>query len=248
MAVLSQDWNGEVALDGTPGALDESCRQNGIDRALVMPVATRPDQVAGINRWAYSLMQKKTFPHLQFFGAIHPQYEGWAAELQRLHAWGFKGIKLHPDYQDFYVDEERMFPLYSLALELGLIILFHAGRDPAFEEIHCPPHRLAALRRRLPGGVMVAGHMGGENAAEVEEYLLGLDLYLETSMTLTDLPAERVRRWIAVHGAEKILFGSDSPWTYQAKSLEAVYKLGLTPAQTAAVIGGNARKLLKREI
>ena len=65
----------------------------------------------------------------QGFGSVHPSHPDALKELERIHALGIKGIKFHPDYQYFFVDEERMFPIYEKCGKLGLIVVFHAGWD-----------------------------------------------------------------------------------------------------------------------
>lgn len=50
-------------------------------------------------------------------------------ELDRIKALGLKGVKLHPDYQRFLVDDPRCIPIYEKISRLGLITVFHTGLD-----------------------------------------------------------------------------------------------------------------------
>ena len=97
---------------------------------------------------------------------------------------GIKGVKFHPDYQMFFVDEERMFPLYRQMADAGLIAFFHAGVDIGLPPpVHCPPDRLATVLDRVPDLTVVAAHFGGFKMwDDVEKYLIGRNLWLDTSL------------------------------------------------------------------
>jgi predicted TIM-barrel fold metal-dependent hydrolase len=155
-------------------------------------------------------------------------------------------VKFHPDYQDFYVDDEKAVPLYEEIARAGLIILFHAGIDVGLPDpCHTPPDRLARVVQALPGARIVAAHMGGYRCwDEVEKHLAGLDLFLDTSYGLGHMTKEQFLRLLEAQGSDHILFASDSPWADQAREIEKLEELGL-PAQTMrAIYSGNAKKLL----
>ena len=48
-------------------------------------------------------------------------------EVDRIADLGFKGIKLHPPYQEFVIDGPEAFQVYERAQELGLFVSFHSG-------------------------------------------------------------------------------------------------------------------------
>ena len=159
---------------------------------------------------------------------------------------GYKGIKLHPEYQNFEVGDEKMFPLYEYALDKGLIILFHAGYDP----IGTAPYRSnpAAFRkvvRAMGGGVIVAAHFGGQSQwDDVEKYLVGENIYLDTSMGTEYYSEEQFLRIVRAHGADKVLFASDSPWSDAGKEIANIEAMPLSAEEKEAVFAGNAKKLL----
>jgi len=155
-------------------------------------------------------------------------------------------VKFHPDYQDFFVDEPRMLPIYRALAAAGLIVLFHAGVDIGLPPpVHCPPARLARVLDAVPELVAIASHMGGyAQWTDVAAHLLGRAVYFDTSYSLADLGADRMTALIRGHGADRILFGTDSPWTDQTVEVQAIGDLPLSTAETAAILGGNAGKLL----
>lgn len=228
--------------DGTAIALAGLVRQAGIDRAVVQPIATRAEQTEPINRWALDIQNDR----LISFGTMHPDYAGWPAEVRWLQEHGFRGVKMHPEYQDFFVDDERFFPMYQAIFAAGLAIIFHSGVDVAYgEPWHCPPDRLARVLDAFPSGLVIAAHMGGYRYwDDVEKYLIGRNIYLDTSFSMSELGPQRMASLIRSHGAAKILFGSDAPWSDPADDLADLRSLGLSEEEKAAILGGNAARLL----
>lgn len=72
---------------------------------------------------------------------------------------------------------------------------------------HCPPERLKKVIDAFPGAPIIAAHMGGYGCwSQVEEFLLGRDIYLDTSYSFFDLGPERMKEIIKGHGAKKNYF------------------------------------------
>lgn len=230
--------------NGTCAGLRTSSRQAGIDLSVIMPIATKPSQVRSINTWAAQV--NAAADGLLCFGTLHPQQEDWAAEIERMVATGIKGVKFHADYQGFFVDDAALFPLYRALAAAGLIVLHHAGVDIGLPPpVHCPPERLARALDAVPELTVIAAHMGGyAQWEEVERYLVGRDLYFDTSYSLADLGAERMAALMSAHGTARILFGTDSPWGDQSAEVAAIRALPLAAEEKAAILGGNAARLL----
>jgi predicted TIM-barrel fold metal-dependent hydrolase len=170
------------------------------------------------------------------------------AELERIKALGLRGIKLHPDYQDIFPDEERMFPLYEKMAELGLPVVLHAGWDPVSPDMtRCTPARIRRVIDRVPNLTLIAAHMGGMRMAdEVMEQLAGRNLYFDTSMSYVYLDPERFNELIRAHGAERILFGSDCPWSISGRQIAMLHETGLSAGELSMILHGNAERLLGR--
>lgn len=236
--------SGETAhISGTAAGLEESMRKNGIAVSVTQPVSTKPAQVPAVNGFAIELNSR---PSLINFGTLYPDYEGNGAEIQRLKKAGIKGVKFHPDYQSFFVDEERMFPLYRKMADAGLIAFFHAGIDIGLPPpVHCTPDRLVRVLDRVPDLTIVAAHFGGFKMwDDVEKHLVGRNLWLDTSYTLAWLPVARFVNMARKHGVERILFGTDSPWADQGEEIRLHEESGLTEAELSAVFHDNAARLL----
>ena len=228
---------------GTLDGLKTSMQQADIELALLNPVATKPEQVVSINNWAISIDDAAIIS----LGAMHPGFNGCREELKRIHQAGLKGIKLHPQYQNFRLDEPRLYRIYGLLVEFDMILSLHMGAD----EIMPPPYtgtpqKLAHVLDDFPGLKVIAAHMGGYNQWDaVEEYLIGREVLLETSFGLGFMPDHKFVQLVRAHGAERVLFGSDSPWRPQKADVCKLMELGLTQNEQDKIRRLNAVKLLQ---
>jgi len=240
--VLAKKAGIPAYLNGTLSALKESMNSNNITYSVVLNIATKPSQTETINNWAAEIQKDNIIA----FGSIHPEYKSWKNELKRIKELGLKGIKFHPEYQNFYVDDEAIYPIYEKAFELGLIIIFHAGEDIGYKPpFHCTPEKLEKIVRRFKGGTFIAAHMGGfRHWDDVEKYLVGRDIYLDTSFCLGYMDKEQKQRIIRNHGYKKIIFGSDSPWKNQGEEVERIKELCLGRDAEEAILYKNAFELL----
>lgn len=246
VATLSKVAQVPPHSDGTCEGLRLSQRAAGIDLSVIAPIATKPSQARAINAWAAGVNAE--YDDLLCFGSIHPAQQDWQEEIARLAGDGIRGVKFHPDYQDFFVDEPRLLPIYRALADAGLIVLFHAGIDIGLPPpVHCPPPRLAQVLDAVPELTVIASHMGGyAQWTDVQRHLLGRNVYLDTSYSLADLGAEHMTALIQGHGAGRVLFGTDSPWTDQSAQVQAISALPLNEDDKTAILGENARKLLGR--
>ena len=241
---LEKVGNIKAFLDGRIASLLADMDRAGIDRAVVCPIATKPSHFEGIRRWARAV--RATYPRIEMLLSIHPDDPDALAHADETAAEGFKGVKFHPYYQKFVLDDERLFPLYERLASHGLIAVFHTGFDMAY-----PPDRVAnPLRARrvadaFPGFKLVVTHLGGwRDWEESRQHLIGQPIYVETSYCLHEMPADKARAMILAHPADRILFGTDSPWDDLAQELARWRALGLPPDRLEAALGGNAARLL----
>ena len=237
--------------DGTLAGLRRLMVDAGIDCTVIQPIATKPAQTRTINDWSAciqhnSLQDDDIRGRIVALGSIHPDYPGWKDELKRIKDLGLKGLKYHPDYQEFFVNEKRMFPVYEEIFKMDFILLFHAGIDIGLPEpCHCTPERLLNVLKVCPGGKIIAAHMGGFKCwDDVEKYLVGQDIYFDTSYSIGWMDDGQAKRIIENHGYEKVLFGTDAPWALQKEEIDKLGKLGSDDSARNAILGGNARKLL----
>lgn len=228
---------------GTVRGLLDSMLAAEIDLSVVSRIATKPEQVEPINRWLQEIQQPGILP----VATIHPDLSMNPELIPSLKAQGFKGLKLHPDYQGFFVDQISMYPMYEAVQAEHMFALFHAGVDRGLPNpVHSTPERLAKLHRQFPHLRIIAAHMGGEGMYdETEQYLLGSAVYLDTSFVLQKMPLNTVKRFFGTHPVERLLFGTDSPWTDQKQELDYFLSLPfLTEEAKERIAGGNAAGLM----
>jgi len=230
------------AYDGTLAGLRRSMAEAGITAALNGPVATRPEQVESVNRWAVA---HNTWPVLSL-GSIHPQYPALEAELEKIKQAGLPGIKLHPEYQDFYREDPEMQRIWATCSRLNLLVLLHAGEDIDFAPpCHTPPAALRRLIEHYPGLRLVLAHFGGWRLwQQVEDELIGQPVYLDISFTAGYLDQNKLVELIQRHGTRRVLFGTDAPWTDQSLELAVFRQLPLTENEQRQILWENAAGLL----
>jgi uncharacterized protein len=228
--------------DGTIRGLLKSMDGAGIEQAVVVSIATKPSQVRRITEWSISIASERIIP----FASIHPRYREFESELDRIAAAGLKGIKLHPFYQEFTIDDPDRIPLYRAVADRGLVVLFHAGNDIAFPVTgQASPSRFLRLFEAVPDLKMVVSHLGGWTAwEEVAETLLGKPVYLETSFAIAEAKPEQFRRILDNHPPDYFLFGTDSPWLDQKKELAAWQALPILEERKEKIFHKNAERLL----
>ena len=248
--------------DGTAAGLAASMARAGVDRSVVMPVATSPRQVPHVNDASARMNELGAQTGVLSFGCMHPDFDGWKEELARVRDLGLKGIKLHPQYQDTDFDDPRYLRILDRCGELGLVVLTHAGLDIGMPgKDNCAPEMVARALEQVGPVKLVLAHMGGWRQWDrVEALLPGTGVYLDTSFSLgeitplddghyrpEDLPLldeAAFLRMVRRFGPDRILFGTDSPWDDQETALARLRALPLEPAELEAILGGNAKRLL----
>jgi predicted TIM-barrel fold metal-dependent hydrolase len=213
-----------------------------IDVAVVCSVATSTHQFEPILKWSRSVAGPRLLP----FPSLLPLGENALRNLSRIAAEGFRGIKLHPEYQDFYIDDSSLSGFYERAAERDLVILFHAGYDIGFPDSdRSAPARIAQVHRSFPRLRIIASHLGGfRQWDEVLRDLAGSDVYLDTSYIFRHIPDGTLREILDAHRPDRILFGSDSPWADQRESVHRLQQLELDPVREEQILSRNAKELL----
>lgn len=233
--------------DGTVSGLHDAMRRCGIGAGLLLPVATKPSQQTTINNWAAQIQGNR----LYCCGAIHPDAENALEEISRIKALGLCGVKFHSEYQKFLPDEERMYPIYNKIAQEGLFAVFHGGWDPiSEEEIRGTPVRFAEAIRSVPELTYVIAHLGGMNLwDEVEKHIAGKfrNVYLDVSVIAGYIDPEQLLRIIRTHGADRILFGSDCPWSDPTSEIEMIEALPISKEEKELIFWKNAAGLINFE-
>ncbi len=236
--------------DGTYNGLLKSMTDFGIDVSLVLPVMTKPSQFESVNEYASSINGGNG---IYSFGGMHPDCENKAKKLAYVKSLGLKGIKLHPDYQGCFVNDPRYVEIVTECLKLGLYVTFHAGYDVGYPEpMYCQPEMFESAYRSILTEAskkdeirVILAHLGGVTTPErTLRSLCGLPVYLDMAYTLGLMRDDDIVRVIRDHGAERVIFGSDSPWTSQGEGKRRLFSLPLTDEEKALISHKNAERIL----
>ena len=247
---LSEIIDLKPGTNGTYDGLRASMDEAGIDVSLVLPVVTSPHQFDSILRFAVFLNENFSEcegPRLISFGGIHPECSDYKVLLRQVKNAGLKGIKLHPNYQNTDFNDVRFKRIIYAASELGLIVLTHTGFDPYTPgHEYCTPDMILDVLKDVAPPKLILAHMGSnENYQESMEKLCGQNVWLDTAYSIIRMPENELVRMIHMHGADKVLFATDSPWAGQKEAVEHFKNLsGLSEKEKEQILWGNGAALL----
>ena len=197
-------------------------RTAGLDKVVVHSAATAAAQVIPANNFAISLQRDN--PDVVAFGTLHPDYKDWETQLQRLKRHGIKGLKLHPEFQGFWLDDQRLHPIIEAA-QHDFIFMVHIGDRPAPKDNPSCPYKLATLLDNFPQAQFIGAHMGGYHQWQhALTALAGRNVYMDTSSTLDFIDDSTLHALFNKHDHERILFGSDYPLYDPATEMSKLQK------------------------
>lgn len=248
MASLAITFSSIAAIkpqtDGTAGGAKKILSDAGISKAVVCNIATNARQETKVNDYAISLLADGFFYP---FGSVHPDSEKIESELDRLKSAGIKGIKLHPDYVKIPLCDQRYGKIFSALRERDMICVVHAGFDPISpNKLHATPEMFRAVINEFPNFKLVAAHMGGfGESVGVIRHLVGTDLYIDTSLcSLRDNEEENLHKILLNHDENKILFGTDTPWSVAKAEIEFIKNAPISEEHKEKIFYKNALALL----
>lgn len=229
---------------GTLDDTDAKMREWGVDMRVMLSIATNIKQQTNVNNFAIEADRRD---NIIAFGSVHPQAENALEELERIKSAGLRGIKLHPEYQEFNIDDESVYPIYKKCIELGLIVSFHTGRDLGYpDSLRASPDRILRVAERYPQGKFVLAHFGSSMMErEVLDTLAGnCPYYMDTAFSAGHTDPDIALAIIRKHGADKILFASDCPWSSSKETYDFINSLDLTVDEKDKIFYKNAVSLL----
>ena len=236
-------------IDGPQGLLT-SMERAGIHASVLLPVATSPQYVLPINQRMGEVVALHP-GRLASLASFHPNVEHPQETLEQIKSQGFAGVKLHSLLQKFDPLSAKLFEIYSQLQRLGMIALFDTYQHPQGKtvpqefivppETLTSPRKLAEINDKFPSLRMIAAHMGGlSQYADVERYLLGRDLYIDTSFAIFYAEREQSLRILTGHRSDRLLFGSDTPARTQEESVQKVLSFDLSLGLQRAIFQDNA--------
>ncbi len=234
------DGLGDETVDGRVQTLLEHADNAGITQMAVLPVATKPERTRHINE--FILKQAAAQPRFYGFGTVHAAMDGLMDEVAFIQESALHGIKIHPDYQLFSIDDKRMYPVYE-QIQGQLPIVFHMG-DLRYD--FSQPAKLRTVLKQFPKLDVVAAHFGGYQMREIaRQELSDTNCYFDTSSSLMFMEQGVAEEYIRHYGTERFMFGSDFPmWNPQCE-LERFLQLSLTDDEKEQILWKTAAQLLR---
>ncbi len=242
------------------GSLDrviESERRAGVERFVLLPVATKPGRVAELNRW--TAQAAEDYAEVIPFATLHPLADDPAADLAEAIELGARGVKLHTVLQRFELLGEAALTVVERVAAAGLPLLLDTLNEPGllavkphlamfsaeFGPFATDPNQIAELARRFPELTIIAAHLGCLYGWDQIEPLLDLDnVYLDTAYVDRLLTPEQAAELIRLKGAERVIWGTDTPWRAVSPAKDWFLSLDLTAAERELIAGKNLIRVL----
>ncbi|MCL1830182.1 MAG: amidohydrolase family protein [Oscillospiraceae bacterium] len=222
---IADFYQAQMRHVGTVSEILFSGNQIGVRKQLICSTATTPEQVVPINSYIPECCKANN--RFIGFATMHPDFLDIEAELYRIKQLGLAGIKLHTDFQQFYIDDPRALLMYKSIAEAHLPILFHMGDD---RRRYSEPQQLQRIMGYLPELVAIAAHLGGyQQWDQAVSCLTNIDnLYFDSSSSLHFLSPQAAVQMIEIFGADKVFFGTDFPMWDHKEELSRFMQLPLT--------------------
>ncbi len=242
--------------DGTLGRQIEDMKHDGIDYAVMCPIATKPEHADIILERALAIRNgefgEDTAKMIIPLASLHPNDTELDKHIQAIIDAKIPGIKIHPNYQDFGLDDADVVPFFAALRDAGLFVQSHCGLDLGFLDARmCSgPNELVKLLKAVPGLKFVAAHLGGTqgNPDYCTDQLLDFEnVYIDTATLVQDRTKAESIRVIETWPADRILFATDYPWSCQKELVEWVSEHRTNPEDREKIFYKNAAKLLGME-
>ncbi len=231
----------EGDADGTYAGLIRAMREAGVGRAVLLPVCARPGHERSVNAFAENLGSDVIVP----FCSVHPHSDDAARLIREYADKGAKGVKFHPNLQNFDVRDPLLSPVWRAVRDAGIVAVFHCGkpgRRPT--PLDAYPSDYLPLLGIIPPERVVLAHTGGYGITDEEiDVLASAGAYTDLSLA-GQFTKERLRRALSRLRPDRILFGSDSPWRDIGKTADLVRSAVPDENMLDLIMNGNAERLL----
>lgn len=247
--LLAEKGSTKPYSDGTVSGLLSEMEKANVDIAVALPVITNPAQFDSVNRFAKEVNEKfkNEKRRLISFAGIHPMCEDIDAKMKFIKESGFLGVKIHPDYQGAFISDPGYERILECAKEFDLTVITHSGVDAAYRDmpVRCTPTLARELIRKVKHKKFVLAHFGANGMFdEVLDILCDEDVYFDTAYILRYINEETFKKILNKHGADRILFATDSPWSSIAEDVKTIKSYSLDKITEEKLFSENAKKLL----
>jgi predicted TIM-barrel fold metal-dependent hydrolase len=244
-ALAAESGKYRPCTDGTLAGLLGSMKTANIAASVVANIATKPAQMLPILEFCKQIKSNTIHPLISF----HPSNDTYEVEdmFGEAHQAGIRGVKLHPMYQNINIDDKYMYGFYELMASFGFFVMFHTGFDMAFPgNTQADVERVKKVADWFKDLTIVCTHVGGWKQWDRISCLSGCkNVYTETSLTMSEISDDEFLKALSHFDEDRILFGSDSPWTDQKEMLERTLALKISDQRKEKLLYTNAVNLLR---
>ena len=230
---------GGAEMNGTVSMLRNRGAEVGITRWVILPVSVTPDRTRHINN--FILEQAALYDDFIGFGTVHAKMENIDDETQYILDKGLRGIKMHPDFQRFDIDDPRLFTVYEAVSGRIPVILHMGDRRYDFSQ----PARLRHVLDLFPNLDVIAAHFGGYGMyEEAYKQLKDKNCVFDISSSMMFMEDGVPERYINMYGAERMAYGTDYPLWDPVSEVQRFQKLKLTDDQFEQIAHKTAERIL----
>ncbi len=240
---------------GTIEELRTNMQECGISKSVMVNFAP-VNWTKGNNFWTCAVA--KETDDLVPFISPHPRMKGRKPvdEIKHKLPWGAKGLKFHPEAQEFYPHDKKMLPIYEFCQEKNLPIVFHSGKNIDSDGHFCEPQLFTEVLTEFPKLTIVLAHLGSgfwdQTKKLVNEFS---NVFFDTAIAISGiydrdektrenyLSNEEAADLIETIGADRIMFGSDFPWVNPAWDIQRLQQLPINEKDKINILGKNAVRI-----
>lgn len=241
--------NNTPYTDGSELGMVNALKRANADIAISLPVLTKPTQFESVLKFALEVNSRFSFfrPSVLSFAGMHPKCDNIREKMKLVKENGIKGVKIHPDYQGTFIDDDGYIEILKCAKDYDLIVVTHAGVDDGYkdEPVRCPPELVKKVISKVNHDKFVLGHYGAHKQWEqVYDILAGENVYFDTAFTLHDIDKDLFIKILEKHGEDKVLFATDCPWRDIRDDVSIINSFNLKEETKDKIFYKNALKLL----
>ena len=245
---LTEYYSISVPYKGTLTELAQIAIKDQFDAIVCFNAATKPTQVKKANDWIIKHIPSQIDEMLKIvrFGCYHVGDKNWKNEIDRLRSAGIKGIKIHPEFQNIDLSDERLYPFFE-EIRDDFVVLVHVGDPVISQDNRSTPRKIAKLALKFPRTRFIAAHMGGYLFwDDAIEQLRDVNVWVDTSSAMEYITQEKAKELLDAFGVERILLGSDYPMQTPGGAMRLLDERmpWLTGGDRDRIFGNNAAELL----
>lgn len=237
--------------DGTLPCMLDHLEHDGVDMAVMLPIATKPTQHDIILKNALAIRNgecgERARRMIHPFASVHPFDPDLAPHIDEIVRLGFRGVKIHPYYQNYSLINPAVWPMFRMIAAQGLVVVCHCGYDVGYPGRYdaCGPSDIITLLKNIPGLKFVAAHLAGCAGfpPHSTDELMDLGCWADTSALTRNWYRDEEMRLLRSWPTERLLFGTDFPWTVHSEAIRWVSTFRKYE-DLDAIFSGNARSLL----